>query len=66
MKDFDDKALNIGDTVAFMGNKIINSRASQSLLQKGIIESFTEKMVVIKCGEDVVRRKPQHIALIQN
>jgi hypothetical protein len=68
MKDFNNNVLKIGDTVAFMCcTSEINSRASRSYLQKGIIIAFTEKMISIKCNERTRadRRLPNHVALIQ-
>lgn len=65
MKDFNKNDLKIGDVVAFMHTKSINSRASHSYLCKGTIIAFTEKMVSIKCNDGVVRRLPNHVALIQ-
>lgn len=67
MKDFNNNVLKIGDTVAFMCTSEINSRASCSYLQKGIIIAFTEKMVSIKCNDRTRadRRLPNHVALIQ-
>jgi hypothetical protein len=70
MKDFNNNALKIGDVVAFIDTYSVNSKASRSSLHKGIIEAFTEKMVIIRCdtvvsSKGTIRRLPHHIALIQ-